>query len=350
VTEPAPANGGSSLLELLATRFRMFFREPSAVFWTFGFPIILSLALGIAFRNRPPEPVRAAVVEGEGAPALLAALNASPNVKAKIENRDEAERDLVAGKVAIVVIGGPQRIYRFDSTRPESRLARAIVDDVLQRADGRADPTKVQDVLVSEPGARYIDFLIPGLIGMNVLSGGMWGVGYVIVEFRTRKLIKRMLATPMKRTHFLISFVLMRTLFLIVELPVMLTFAHFVFGVGMRGSLALYSALTVLGAFAFSGLGLLVAARSENTSTANGLMNLVMLPMFMCSGVFFSTANFPDAMQPVIKFLPLTCLNEALRAIANEGAGLATVGSSALILAAWAVVTFAVSLKIFRWR
>jgi ABC-type multidrug transport system permease subunit len=350
VTERRPARPRSALAELTLTRLRLFFREPSAVFWTFGFPILLSVALGIAFRNRPPEAVRVAVEAGPGAERALAELQA-PDVKATIEDADTARRDLRAGKVVLVVVAAPgqARTYRFDETRPEGRLARAVVDDRMQRAEGRADPTPVAEEHVTEPGARYIDFLIPGLIGLNLMSSGMWGIGYMIVEMRTKKLVKRMLATPMRRSQFLLSFIFMRTVFVLVEVPFLFAFGWIAFGVRVVGSPLLLAALSILGALTFAGLGLLVASRAQNTQTVGGLMNLVMMPMFIGSGVFFSTANFPDSMQPVLRALPLTALNDALRAVANEGAGAGAVGSPMLVLAAWGVVSFAAALRWFRW-
>jgi ABC-type multidrug transport system permease subunit len=342
----------SSLVELTVARWKMFLREPSAVFWTFGFPILLSLALGIAFRNKPPEAVHVAVVAGDRADEVKGAL-ASKDVVTTVEGPDEAARDLRTGKVAVVVIPGAASsatTYRFDETRPESRIARLLVDDRLQRAAGRADPAATQDEKVTEAGARYIDFLLPGIIGMNIMSSGMWGVGYLIVEMRTRKLIKRMVATPMRRGEFLLSFIFMRMLVLFFELPVLLLFGWLVFGVRVHGSLALLSALVTLGAVVFAGLGLLVASRAQNTQTVGGLMNLVMLPMFMCSGVFFSAEHFPDALLPVIRVLPLTALNDALRMVMNEGAGMLAVAKPVAILAAWGGVSFALALKLFRWR
>ena len=331
----------------------MFIREPSAVFWTFGFPILLSLALGLAFRNKPPDAVRVAIEEGSFAEPIRAALAAGDDVRVRVLSHDDAAQALRTGKVSLVVVpksDDTERTYRFDATRPDSRVARLLVDDKLQRAEGRKDATSFVEARVAEPGARYIDFLLPGIVGMNIMSSGMWGVGFLIVEMRTRKLIKRMIATPMKRGEFLLSFIFMRMMVLAFELPVLLTFGWLVFDVRVRGSIALLAALVTLGAVVFAGLGLLVSSRAENTQTVGGLMNLVMLPMFMCSGVFFSSANFPDAMQPAIRLLPLTALNDALRAVMNEGAGLADVGRPSLILAAWGVASFAIALKVFRWR
>ncbi len=354
MTEPLRANKPrSALFELTLARFRLFLREPSAVFWTFGFPVILSIALGIAFRNRPPEPVLVDIEDGPRAEATLAAL-ASPAVRAYVRDPARARDELRSGKVPLVVVPGDPApypvIYRYDDTRPEGRLARAVVDDRLQRAAGRSDPLPASDEHVTDHGARYIDFLIPGLVGLNLMSSSMWGIGYLIVEMRTKKLVKRMLATPMRKTDFLLSFVVMRALFVLVEVPVLFAFGWLAFDVRIAGSWALLLAVSLLGALTFAGLGLLVASRAQNTQTVGGLMNLVMMPMFIGSGVFFATTKFPDAMQPYLRALPLTAVNDALRSVANQGAGLRDVSGAIAVLAAWGVVSFAAALKIFRWR
>jgi ABC-2 type transport system permease protein len=346
VTEPRPA-----IVELTIARFRMFFREPSAVFWTFGFPVILSVALGVAFRNRPPEAVRVEIVQGSASERTLQALQ-SDQVHATVVERATARRDLRVGKVDLLIDiaddGTP--VYRYDETRPEARLARGVVDDRLQRAAGRTDPVRAEDEHVTETGSRYIDFLIPGLIGLNLMSSSMWGIGYLIVDMRTKKLIVRMLATPMRRGDFLLSFVLMRSLFVLIEVPVLLGFGWLAFGVKLVGSAFLILGLSVLGALTFAGLGLLVASRAQNTQTVGGLMNLVMMPMFIGSGVFFSTSHFPDRVLPYIRLLPLTALNDALRAVVNEGVGPEGVARGVVVLAAWGVVSFVAALRMFRWR
>lgn len=338
----------SSLAQLTATRVRLFFREPAAVFWTFGFPLLLSLALGIAFRAKPPQPSVAAVVAGPGAEATAAALVAAGQ-RASVLPRERARAALRTGRADLVVVPGSPRTYELDPAREDSRLARLVVDDVLQRAEGRRDATPVADVPVSEPGSRYIDFLVPGLVGLNVMSSGMWGIGFVIVETRQKKLLKRLAATPMRRGEFLLSFVLLRLLFLLLELPVLLGFGWLVFGVPVRGSLALVVAIALAGALAFAGLGLLVASRAQNVQTVSGLINVVMMPMFLLSGVFFSASHFPDPIQPALRVLPLTALNDALRAVMLDGAGLAAVAPRLLLLAGVAAVSFALALRWFRW-
>jgi ABC-type multidrug transport system permease subunit len=339
----------SALYQLTLARIRGFFREPSAVFWTFAFPVLLTIALGIAFRARPPEPVRTAVEAGAGADAVRAILAAGDGVTADVMDPGAARAALRTGRVSIVVVPGAPPTFRYDPTRPESRLARAVVDDLLQRAAGRRDPLPVADARVAEPGARYVDFLVPGLVGMNIMSAGMWGIGWVIVEDRQKKLLRRMVATPMRRSAYLLSFVIVRVLFLLLEVPVLVGFGVVAFGVPLRGSAAALGVVSVLGALAFAGLGLLVASRARNTQTASGLMNLVMMPMFVLSGVFFSVENFPRAFQPLVRALPLTALNDGLRAVMNEGAGLAALAPRLALLAGVAGVSFAAALKLFRW-
>jgi len=229
-------------------------------------------------------------------------------------------------------------------------MARAVVDDALQRAEGRADPTPVRDQIVTEPGSRYIDFLIPGLLGFNLMSSGLWGVGFVIVDMRVRKLIKRMMATPMSRAHFLLSFVLVRGVFLLGELPILLCFAYWVFNVPIRGSVLLIVGLSALGSLMFAGMGLLIGSRAQNTHTVAGLVNAASLPMLVTSGVFFSAARFPEALQPIIKLLPLTALIEAVRTVMLDGAGVAAVGNQIGIMLAWGLISFVVALGMFRWQ
>lgn len=339
----------SPLAELTLARLRLFFREPSTLFWSFAFPVLLTVALGIAFRTRPPDPVFAAVEAGRGAERAAATLGARADVRAEVLAPEEARAALRTGRVSIVVVPGDPPVYRFDPTRPESRLARAVVDDLLQRAAGRADAIGPREERVTEPGSRYVDFLVPGLVGMNVMSTGMWGIGYTIVEMRSKKLLKRLVATPMRRGHFLLSFVLVRMLFLAVEVPLLLGFGVVAFDLPVRGPVAVLALVAGLGALAFAGLGLLVASRARNTQTVGGLINLVMLPMFVLSGVFFSSANFPAALQPLIRALPLTALNDGLRAVMNEGAGLAGVLPQLALLAGVGVATFAIALRAFRW-
>lgn len=343
------------LVELTKTRLREFLREPEAVFWVFVFPVLLACALGIAFRNTGPEKVRVAVEAGEPGVAekLRSTLLGSPDLEPIILSPAAAQQALRNGGVALVVrpSGGEAAFdYRFDPTRPESRLARLATDDVLQRAGGRQDAATWREERVSEPGARYIDFLIPGLIGLNLMSSGLWGLGFTVVQARSRKLLKRFAVTPMRRSHYLLSFMLSRLVFLTLEVGAILGFAWLAFGVQVRGSLVSFTAIAVTGAIAFAGLGLLIAARPRTVEGVSGWMNFVMLPMWLLSGTFFSSEKFPQIIQPLIKALPLTALNEALRSVMNDGASIFTNWSQLLILLAWAGISFLLASRLFRWQ
>ncbi|MGH7474777.1 MAG: ABC transporter permease [Longimicrobiales bacterium] len=344
----------SSLTQLTLMRVREFAREPEAVFWTFFFPVVMALALGVAFRNRGPAPVSVGVV-ASGVAALpdsvVAAMEAAPALRVRRLLAGEAERELARGDVALVVLAeGSGYTYRYDRAREESRLARLLADDVLQREAGRVDPLRVRERPVEERGSRYIDFLIPGLIGLNLLSTGLWGVGYTVVRLRSGQLLKRFMATPMRRTEFLLSFVLGRLVFLGLELAVLLGFAWLAFDVASRGSLLAVLVICVLGAFSFTAFGLLVSSRARTTEAVSGLMNLAAVPMWILSGVFFSADNFPDAMQPFIQALPLTAFLNALRAVMLEGQALSGTGAWLALVIGWGVATGAAALAIFRWR
>ena len=338
------------LVELTLARFREFLREPEAVFWVFAFPVIMTCALGIAFRSRGEEPVIVGVVQQAGADELGAALEGAGGFTVRRIAPDEVDRAVRDGRAPVVVVPGPTPEYRFDRARAESQVARLAVDAALQRAAGRADAFAPLERPVETVGSRYIDWLVPGLLGMNIMGTGLWGVGFSIVQARTKKLLKRLVATPMSKAHYLMSHVFSRLMFLSLEVVVIVGFAWLFFGVAVHGSLAALAALSLLGALAFGGLGLLLASRARTIEAVSGLMNLVMLPMWVLSGVFFASTNFPDAMQPFIHALPLTALNDALRAVVNEGLSLTALGKEIAVLLSWGLVSFVLSLKLFRWQ
>jgi len=337
------------LWQLTLARFREQLRQPEVLFWVFAFPLLLAVALGLAFRNRPPEVIRVAVESGAGADSVAGLLNRSRGLRAAVLPAPQAAEQLRKGSVTVVVVPGAPVIYRYDSTRSESRLARLATDDALQRALGRRDVQAVTDQKVMEKGSRYIDFLIPGLLWLNLMGTGMWGMGYAVVDARKRKLMKRLLASPMRRSEYLLSFIVARLAMLGPEVVLLLGFGMLAFGVPMRGSVGTLAVLVLIGAMCFAGMGLLTASRARTIEMVSGLMNLIMMPMWILSGVFFSSANFPAAMQPVIKVLPLTALNDALRAVILDGASLGAVAAPAAVCAAWGVISFAVALRIFRW-
>ena len=342
------------LYELTVARFREFVREPAAIFWVYGFPLIMAVALGVAFRERPIEKIKVDVREDVGSPAAVAALKerlaADPRLEVTGVTAEDWKQRLRSGKSGLVVAATTDGGYELwdEPNREESALARFAVESVLYKPATGAPSLREQHL--EETGNRYIDFLLPGMLGMNLMGGGLWGVGYVLADMRIRKLLKRFLATPMRRRDFLLSVLMSRMIFTVPEVLVLLGFGWLVFGVKNHGSPLALVLLIVYGAACFGGLGLLVASRAKTIETVSGLMNLVMLPMYLLSGVFFSAERFPDWMQPFINLLPLTAMNDALRGVMLEGKSLAELWDELLILGVWGVVPFVVALKIFRWR
>jgi ABC-type multidrug transport system permease subunit len=347
----------SPLGQLVLARLREFYREPEVLFWVYGFPLLMVVALGIAFRNKPAEQIVVDIQQNADNAAnveqVRETLSKDETFKVQTGAADLCRLRLRTGKTALVVVppasSGVPYEYILDPTREESRLAQSKTDDVLQRAAGRTDPLHVQAETMNEPGSRYIDFLVPGLVGMSLMGGGLWGVGFVIVDMRIRKVLKRFLATPMRKTDFLFGILLSRLIFLIPEIVVILVFAWLAFGVVIQGNLLAVGVLILLGALAFAGIGLLVASRAQTLEAVSGLMNLVMLPMWVLSGIFFSSERFPEAMQPFIKALPLTPLIDALRGVVLEGTSLEALWRQIAILTAWAAGSFVLALRWFRW-
>lgn len=341
----------SSLFQLTWSRFRLILREPEAIFWVFVFPILLAGGLGIAFRNRPADVLPVAATTSQ----LRAALAASPALSATQLTVAEARAQLATGHVVLLAVdeqdhaaGGVR--YEYDNTNPDARSARREADDAIQAAAGRRNPLAVRDQLIHEVGSRYIDFVVPGLLGMNLMGSAMWGLGFSIVDMRQKKLLKRMVAAPMPRWQFLTSFLLSRLVMLVLEVAALLGFARLAFGVPFRGSLWQLAFLCVITSIAFSALGLLVASRARTLEAVSGLMNFAMFPMWIFSGVFFSASRFPAVVVPLIRALPLTAANDALRANMLEGLPLTRLLPQLGVLLVWCLVPFVISLRIFRWR
>jgi ABC-2 type transport system permease protein len=337
----------SSLYQLTMVRFRLFVREPEAIFWIFVFPILLAVGLGIAFRNRPADVLQV----GATTEQLTRALAADKGLTAATMNEADGTRALATGSILLLAVQTPDGVsYKFDETNPDARTARMVADRAIQTAAGRHEAIPVRNQLVRETGSRYIDFVVPGLLGMNLMGSAIWGMGFSIVESRQKKLLKRLVASPMPRWQYLASYLLSRLSMLVIEVVGFLGFARLVFGVPFRGSLWQLGLLCVLTSLAFSALGLLVASRAKTMEAASGLMNLVMLPMWILSGVFFSAARFPAVVQPVVRALPLTAAIDALRGNMLQAMNLGQLTTQMAILLTWLVLSFAVALRIFRWR
>ncbi len=343
------------LWHLLLARLRHFFREPETIFWSFGFPTLLSIALGIAFRAEPPAPSTVAVAAGPAAAQTVAALAREPGLAVRMLPPEFAAAELRSGRAALLVLprsgsgDRPDVELRRDPTRPDSRQAELLAAAALQAAAGRHDPLAIGVQDETTPGGRYLDFLVPGLLGMNLMGGGLWGIGWNIVEARNRRLLKRFLATPMRRRDYLLAHILARLAFVPLEVGVLLGSAALFFDLHVLGSIFDLLVVAVAGVLAFAGLGTLIASRVRTMEGCSGLINLASLPMMVFSGVFFSSERFPDAVQPIIRALPLTALTDGMRAVVNEGRTLLDLGPQLGVLAVWGLVCYLLALRLFRW-
>jgi ABC-type multidrug transport system permease subunit len=348
-----PNGRWSGYRHLLMARMLELKREPEVVFWVFAFPLLLALGLGIAFRNKPADKTAVVIVghHAQEAQAMLQRSQHHGSIRADIADEDQALNAFRLGKYDLVVIPRGEGVveYRYDPARPESVLARAEVDDALQTAAGRQDQFRAISITSSEPGSRYIDFLIPGLLGMNLMNSGMWGIGFALVDMRQRKLLKRFVATPMRRGDFLLALASSRLILMIVEVGLLLVFGILFFHMRVLGSIGGIAIIGALGSLTFGGVGLLTASRAQKIESVSGLINVVMMPMWIFSGVFFSYERFPAVIHPLIKALPLTALNDALRASILEGTPLLHQWPRLLILVLWGGISFVLALKWFRW-
>src|SRR5215469_12706331 len=352
---PVPRNGRwAGFRHLLQARMLELVREREVIFWVFVFPLLLALGLGFAFRDKPVAVSNVAIISGPRASDTVQMLGHSPSrdsVHANIADEQAAMRGFRLGKYDLVVRpsaeGGFE--YRYDPSRPESVLARSLVNDALQRMSGRRDAVATTVVTSKEPGSRYIDFLIPGLLGMNLMNSGMWGIGFALVDMRQRKLLKRFVGTPMRRTDFLMALASSRLILMILEVGLLLLFGVIFFHMRVLGSVFTIALIAGIGSLTFGGVGLLTASRAQKIESVSGLINLVMMPMWIFSGVFFSYERFPAVIHPLIKALPLTALNDALRASILEGTPLMHQWPRLLVMVLWGGISFALALKWFRW-
>jgi ABC-type multidrug transport system permease subunit len=353
-TPPRHNGRWSGYYHLLMARMLELKREPEVVFWVFVFPLLLALGLGIAFRNKPGNAASVAVVQGPGSLEAQSLLASSPHhdqFKVQVLNEDEAHKGFRLGKFDLVIEAGANGAinYRYDPARPESVLAKSEVNDALQAAAGRKDTVPTTAVISSEPGSRYIDFLIPGLLGMNLMNSGMWGIGFALVDMRQRKLLKRFVGTPMRRGDFLLALASSRLILMIIEVGLLLLFGALFFHMRVLGSIGSIALIAAIGSLTFGGVGLLTASRAQKIESVSGLINLVMMPMWIFSGVFFSYERFPAIIHPLIKALPLTALNDALRASILEGTPLTHQWPRLLVMILWGGISFVLALKWFRW-
>jgi ABC-type multidrug transport system permease subunit len=371
----------NQLWQLISALFREIIREPGVLFWGILFPILMSLGLGLAFTKKTDVIRKVAIInlnvsgseeKGNSVVASFLHQNCELNAPDKTDSwqwkytiRDEklgnsvflfykmkweeAVKLLKRGTINVLVLGKKDSVeYHFDPMNPDAQLTYLKLSTIV----GKGEIQPVQDSEIKPltvTGTRYIDFLVPGLIAMGVMMSSMWGISYGIIEKRSKKLLRRLVATPMKRSHFLIALITVRITMNFLESLVLFLFALFAFKMTIQGSISALILIFLAGNIAFAGIAVLVSSHTSNTEVGNGLINFVVFPMMVLSGIFFSYQNFPEWSLPVIKNLPLTMLTDGIRSIFNEGAGYNEVTIPILILVAIGALFFSVGLKIFKW-
>jgi ABC-2 type transport system permease protein len=342
-----------SLFQLIAVHFKTFFREPAILFWAILFPILMAWVLGIAFSNKG-ETVRTVYVTGASAAPdkisgekLFGEETGNPfRIKFKTASSEESIRAIKRGVITLFIeVRNDSLIYHFDPLNADAQLTHLM----LERGISGITVKNSTIQKLETKGTRYIDFLIPGLIALGIMNSCIWGIGWNLIETRMKKLLRRMVATPMKKSVFLSSQVITRIILGCVETSLLFLFAYLYFGTTITGSVSAFIVVFLSGVFAFSGIGILVASRTAKTEIGNGLINAVTLTMTILSGIFFNYHNFPDWAISFIQMLPLTMLADAIRAVFIEAAGFREVFIPIVILCSIGLVTFTIGLRIFKW-
>lgn len=374
----------TQLFQLILTNIKELIREPGVLFWGIVFPILMSLGLGIAFMKKQDTVTVVAVVgqnwqshtEIDSAAVILKFLHAS-HAKQEVNQNGEVSMVLSLpddklgkttfilramdwkqamvllkrGNLSMVLDEQEGQIqYHFDPMNPDAQLAYLKLTKLLGM-EGKTPPghnTEVKPLMVT--GTRYIDFLVPGLIAMGVMMSSLWGVSYAIIERRSKKLLRRMVATPMKRSNFLIALITVRVLMNFVEAVLLLIFAWFAFDITIQGNLAALIILFLAGNFAFAGISIFISSHTAKTEIGNGLINAISMPMMVLSGIFFSYHNFPEWAIPAIQKFPLTMMADGMRSVMIEGAGFGEVYIPILILSASGLIFFVAGMRIFKWH
>jgi ABC-type multidrug transport system permease subunit len=373
----------SQLWQLIVALFREIIREPGVLFWGILFPILMSLGLGLAFTKKTDVTRKIAVINspenrssGTGTNVVADFLNKSCEHNASTEKEawlwkyvikdeklgnsiflfysmpwTEAMQLLKRGTINVILLDGNGSVeYHFDPMNPDAQLTYLKLGSVIGKGEILPESSNSEIKPLTVTGTRYIDFLVPGLITMGVMMSCMWGISYGIIEKRSKKLLRRLVATPMKKSHFLIALITVRITMNFIESTVLFLFSLFAFNITIQGDISALILMFLAGNIAFAGIAVLVSSHTSNTEVGNGLINFVVFPMMVLSGIFFSYQNFPDWSLPVIRNLPLAMLTDGIRSIFNEGAGYHEVALPIVILLTTGILFFSAGLKIFKWH
>lgn len=369
----------NQLWQLIAALFREIIREPGVLFWGIIFPILMSLGLGLAFTKKGEITRKVAIITDTSVSEnrVLTSFLVEHCEKNNTDNRDswqykfmiaddklgnsvflfynmkwdDAIKLLKRGTINVLIAADTDSVeYHFDPMNSDAELTYLKLSGVIERGELPQFENKSEIKPLTTTGTRYIDFLVPGLMTMGVMMSCMWGISYGIIEKRSKKLLRRLVATPMKKSHFLIALITVRIVMNFIESFALLIFALIAFHMKIQGDVPSLILVYIAGNIAFAGIAVFVSSHTSNTEVGNGLINFVVMPMMVLSGIFFSYQNFPEWSQSVIRALPLTMMTDSFRSIFNEGSGIKDVVLPIIILFSTGVVFFSAGLKIFKWH
>lgn len=373
----------NQLWRLTVSLFLEIVREPGVLFWGILFPILMSVGLGLAFTKKTDTIRKVAVITssiqinaGPDTSMVSEFLQKKCEINSSTEKEtwqwkyvmkddklgnsvflfyclemDDAIKLLKRGTINVILIGLDKSVeYHFDPMNSDAELTYLKLSSIIGKGNTYSFGSNSEIKPLTVSGTRYIDFLVPGLITMGVMMSCMWGIGYGIIDKRSKKLLRRFVATPMKKSHFLIALITVRVAMNFIESLVLLIFSVFAFKMTIQGDISALIVMYIAGNIAFAGIAVFLSSHTSNTEVGNGLMNFVIMPMMILSGIFFSYQNFPEWSFPVIKTLPLTMMTDGIRSIFNEGAGYPEVAIPICILLAIGIAFFSAGLKIFKWH
>jgi len=371
----------NQLWNLTLALFREITREPGVLFWGILFPILMSLGLGLAFTRKADVTRKVAVIRSSEDTVrenseisqfleLNCILQEPDDIDSyrwkyvlkddKLGNTiflfyelewDEAMVMLKRGTVNLILRNNNGKAeYHFDPVNADAELTYLKLRGLMGNGEAVHSESNTEIKPLTIIGTRYIDFLVPGLVTLGVMMSSMWGISYGIIEKRSKKLLRRLVATPMKKSHFLLALITVRVTMNFIEALALIFFALLVFNLTIQGSISALILLFIAGNIAFAGIAVFVSSHTSNTEVGNGLINAVVMPMMVLSGIFFSYQNFPDWSINVIRVLPLTMLTDGIRSIFNEGAGYNEIAVPFLVLSTTGILFFGAGLKIFKWH
>ena len=358
---------------------RSILRSPSAVVFTLAFPLIFI----IVFANIGGGGMTVDVGVAKGSDTLNPIYKALQHSKiinlVTNQPQDEMTKNMAKGTIdAVINIQKNNKGWNIvpaapglsskppftvnveytKSAQEKGNILRSLLSSILfniNSAAGTAPPpvAELKQTTVTGREYKYIDFILPGQLGFSLLSTGVFGTAFVFLSLRQTLVIKRFFATPVKRYSIILGEMLARIIFALIGAIFIIVIGHYVFGFTLIHGVSTVLNMLVLctfGLVVFMGFGFTVSGIAKNESTVPPLSNIITLPQFLLSGTFFSVNAFPKWLQPLSNALPLTYLNNALRKVAFEGAGLGDVTHELLIIALWGVIIYTVAVKTFKWE